>query len=134
MNKYIKVNYKVSEKIRNTVLNGVYMPKSKYDTKSCGDYYDEKWWKQLTDEQRKLVLEWVDKNLKPIKSINLRRSSYRLKHICENDVGFYVHNDVIKKAMAIKGYEIMPHYIDSYFIIDINWYFNISEKMNKEKK
>lgn len=133
MNKYIKINYKVSEKIRNTVLNGDYIPKSKYDTISCDDYYDEKWWNRLSEKERKLVLDWVDNNMKPIKSINLRRSSYQLKHICENDVGFYIHNDVIKKAMAIKGYEIMPHYIDSCFTISINWYFNISEKSLKGK-
>lgn len=121
MKKYQKINYKSSKKLRDDVLNGVYMPKTKWASFSCGYYYDEKWWKQLSEDEKESVLNWVDKNFTPIKSINLRHTSYGIKLSCEKDVGFYVHNDVIKKAMAIKGYEMMPNE-------RINWSFNISER------
>lgn len=125
---YIKIDYEYSERFKNKVLNGNTIPKWKYDNRCNENYYEEKWWKELNDTQKELILLWLDETFKPIKSINTRHTSYEIKHFCENEVGFYVNNDVIKKAMILKGYEIMPD--------RLNWFFNISEKfkLNKGKE
>lgn len=124
MNNYKKIDYEHSKEIRDKVLKGIHIPKPRFDRGLGEDYYTEMWWEQLTENEREAILNWVDENLKPIKLINLRHTSYGLKHLCEEDVGFYVHNDAMKKAMAIKGYEMEGR--------SINWNFNISEKSYKE--
>lgn len=56
-------------------------------------------------EHQPLIRKWIEENLSPnlIKRINYNFSSYRLKHTCENDLGFYVSNYDIKYHMAILG-------------------------------
>lgn len=85
----------------------------------CGYHYEEKNWQELNDEQRNKIIEWVRKKITPRIYINRNHSSYGLKHWCESDLGFYVSNDAMKKALILEGY-----------ICDtsrINWFFNISE-------
>ena len=52
------------------------------------------------------IQEWVENNLMPFmsrQSINERHSSYGLKHIAENELGFYVSNGDIKLALMEEG-------------------------------
>lgn len=86
----------------------------------CGEHYEEKNWKDLGKEKQEIVKKWVRENLIPRKTINHRHSSYGLKHTCENMVGFYVHNDVIKKALILEGFKANTK--------QLNWFFNIKEK------
>lgn len=51
-------------------------------------------------------------------------TSYGLKHLVENAVGFYVSNADLKKAMADCGYAHKPCDIGG----EINWVFKASQK------
>lgn len=51
-------------------------------------------------------------------------TSYGLKHIVENAVGFYVSNADLKKAMDECGYKHKPCEAQG----EINWIFNVSQK------
>lgn len=62
-----------------------------------------------------------------IKSVNVYRSSYGLKHIFANDKdGFYVCNGQFKGAMILAGFTVED-------ITELNWHFNVSEKSIKER-
>lgn len=55
-------------------------------------------------DNHELIREWIKIHL--TKSLNKKYTSYRIKHLCENDLGFYVSNADIKYNMAmlnIKG-------------------------------
>lgn len=76
----------------------------------------------LSQEEREILLEWIISQLRPIRTINTRISSYGLKHVFErNDRGFYVTNDQFKGAMIFVGYE-------PYEQTERNWIFKISKK------
>lgn len=90
-----------------------------------GYHYEEKDWKELNNEQRIKVIEWIREKFTPIKRINRNHSSYGIKHWCESDLGFYVSNNVIKKALILEGYKCDTS--------RINWFFNISEKCFKRR-
>lgn len=49
------------------------------------------------------ILEWIIKEIKPnlIKTINFKYTSYKIKHIAEGELGFYVDNEDIIKAMEL---------------------------------
>lgn len=55
------------------------------------------------------VVDWLKKNIQPIKTISKRRTSYGLKHFAEKDTG-YITNGVFIAAAIIAGYpyEIQP--------------------------
>ncbi len=53
---------------------------------------------------------WLLKNVAPIKTINRSRTSYGLKHIAENDIG-YITNGVFIAAAIIAGY---PYFMDNH--------------------
>lgn len=53
------------------------------------------------------------------------RTSYGLKHACESTVGFYIHNDAIKKAFLLEGYKAETG--------KINWFFNAKGEVSKAK-
>lgn len=63
--------------------------------------------------------EWIGQNLHPIKSINRARSSYGMKHIAEEEIG-YITNGVFIAAMLAHGYEM-----DAW---EPNPSFNVSER------
>ncbi len=79
----------------------------------------------LTDSRYVRLLNFINKNLRPIKTINYKTSSYGLKHIIEKRIGFYVSNADCKKAMTECGY-IHDHGDCR------NWRFNVSERSVKE--
>lgn len=49
------------------------------------------------------TVDWLRQNVEPVKTINSKRSSYGLKHIAEQDVG-YITNGVFIAAAIIAGY------------------------------
>ncbi len=71
------------------------------------------------------TINWLQLNIKPIKSLNSNRSSYGIKHIAEKDLG-YITNGVFIAAAIIAGY---PYKI----VFDSpNVSFGMSEKSFKE--
>lgn len=93
----------------------------------CGYHYEEKNWAECSESEKNDIRLWIRNNLTPITVINLKHTSYGLKHECEADLGFYVHNDAMKKAMLLEGYIARTG--------TINWCFNVSEKYwAREKK
>ena len=75
----------------------------------------------MSEEDRKTLLDWISCNLIPIKSFNTKHSSYRLKHILEADIGFYCTNGEFKGAMLESGYKVQNRN-------ELNWNFNVSAK------
>ena len=54
------------------------------------------------DDDYRTIKAWVDAELMPYmtrKSINIRYTSYGLKHIAQKEIGFYVSNGDIKLAL-----------------------------------
>ena len=91
----------------------------KYESPYCyikkGEYVE---WLQLSEEEKEILYQSIRDNLTPIKTINTRHSSYRLKHIFESKLGFYISNADLKKAMTECGYKHKSY--------GINWCFNVS--------
>lgn len=78
----------------------------------------------LTPGEQQRLIDWINRNLQPIKTFNTRRSSYGLKHIFESHGGFYVGNGAFKGAMIKCGYKVKDKN-------QLNWVFNVSEKSIK---
>lgn len=91
----------------------------------CGEHYLEENWAKYTEEEQMLIRKWIRFMFSKSEYINKHNSSYGLKHFCESDVGFYVHNDTIKKAFLLEGFTAKTG--------QINWFFNIKNKITKEK-
>ena len=91
----------------------------------CGYHYLEENWTRYTEEEQMMIRKWVRFMFSKSKYMNHSCASYSLKHSCESDVGFYVHNDAIKKAFILEGFRAETG--------RINWYFNRSGKVTKEK-
>ena len=90
-----------------------------------GEHYLEKNWTRYSKEEQLMIRKWIRFMFNHRKYINYKRTSYGLKHSCESDVGFYVHNDAIKKAFLLEGYKAETS--------KINWCFNISGKPTLKK-
>lgn len=81
------------------------------------------------NEQQKL-LEFIDVYIAPfmtLKNYNTNFTSYGLKHITEDILGFYVSNYQFKVAMAQRGFE--GKYEDR---SSINCYYKLSNKQYKK--
>lgn len=89
------------------------------------NHYEECNWQYLTPNKQLLIRKWVRFMFSKTKCINYHRTSYGLKHSCESDVGFYVHNDAMKKAFILEGFEAKTG--------RINWFFNTNNKITQEK-
>lgn len=75
----------------------------------------------LNDRRKAQLCEWISANLEPTKTINRRHTSYGLKHLAENRLGFYVSNDDMKAAMLACGFEAKQ-------VSELNCSYNISER------
>ena len=55
--------------------------------------------------KRELLLQWISRTMCPAVTVWKDATSYRLKHVAEDDLGFYVSNGEFKGAMRTSGYE-----------------------------
>lgn len=90
--------------------------------------------KQLKEVRAKLmanshevekVVNWLQENILPIKTINTKCGSYSLKHIAENALDCYVANGSLIAAALILGYEMKTEWGSP------NGYFGMSAKSIK---
>ena len=94
------------------------------DLNSPEDFYN------LNSEERDILTNWIRANLRPIKSVNKKHTSYGLKHYFERDKenkGFYITNGQFKGAMLECGFKPYQEW-------ELNWEFCISEKSITELK
>lgn len=82
---------------------------------------DDKLITNLSDDEQKLVLDWIHASFMPIKTVNKKHTSYGLKHLLQHETGLYLTNNQFKHAMLLSGY--YPEKPG-----DRNWRFRISEK------
>jgi hypothetical protein len=93
-----------------------------YDGRYCKlKYNSPEEFDDLPREKQDAIISWVEGNIPQRKTINHKISSYGLKHICEQAVGFYVSNGEMKGAMLKAGFVAGNRR-------RINWSFNISQK------
>lgn len=79
----------------------------------------------LSEEAEKELKELIARYLEKRATPNTLHSSYGLKHLFENILGYYVSNADAKKAMTECGFEHSPYGGQ-------NWYFNVTQKsLNK---
>lgn len=76
---------------------------------------------ELSKEEQKQVLDWIEENIIPRKTSYEGVSSYGLKHILTHDTGIYLTNNQFKHAMLLDGYEPVRTYM-------LNWHYCISKK------
>ena len=75
----------------------------------------------LTENKKDQVVAWICSNILPRKMPLYRFSSYRLKHLLQEDTNIYVTNDRFKEIMLLCGfYPVNAN--------DINWFYRISMK------
>ena len=75
----------------------------------------------LDEKEQKIVFKWIDDNIMPRKTELTSKTSYKIKHILENDTGIYLTNNQFKDAMMHCGYKpVRPN--------ELNWTFRISKK------
>lgn len=75
----------------------------------------------LNEEGEKILHDCIMHDVRKIKSINYRHTSYGMKHVIETCVNFYISNADLKKAMVECGFTATQ-------TDKINWHFNVSEK------
>lgn len=51
---------------------------------------------------------WINQNLSKCKTIRPARSSYKYKHICEQEINEYVSNEQFIAAMESLGFKSKP--------------------------
>ena len=84
-------------------------------------WIDDELLTDLPDEEQAAVMKWISDNIRAIRSVNDRHSSYGIKHILEHDTGIYLTNNQFKHGMMLGGYEpVDPS--------ELNWKYRISEK------
>lgn len=62
-----------------------------------------------------LLERWILINLRPVKAMNYRNSSYGMKHRAEWDLGCYVSDQEFTKAMKRLGYKAVKYKSRHYF-------------------
>lgn len=76
----------------------------------------------LPASETRILSKWIKLNILPIKSPNLKHTSYSLKHLFEHsECGFYITNGQFKGAMMARGFIPVNKR-------ELNWRFRISEK------
>ena len=82
---------------------------------------DEALLTELSKEEKQKVLNWIEENVSPRKTVYEGSSSYGLKHIQEHDTGIYLTNNQFKHAMLLAGFTPDKNYM-------LNWHYCISKK------
>lgn len=75
---------------------------------------------EINEEDLAPIESFINLYFEKQKKINLETSSYGLKHIIEDHLGFYVSNGQCIKAFINCGFKVKP--------VRINAYFNVSKK------
>ncbi|SRR6266550_67093 len=73
-------------------------------------------------EKQQKLLDWIKENVQPGEA---KYTSYRLKHVVEDDIDEYVNNGEMKGALLYAGYEPCKDTL-SY----LNWKFQVREIPN----
>lgn len=99
--------------------------RKKEDARETFELFDHpKGFYRLSREEQGILLDWC-KCLTKIKSINIRHSSYSLKHLFEySQGGFYITNGQFKGAMILAEFHVDDKW-------ELNWQFNVAEKSIK---
>lgn len=84
-------------------------------------YTDAQLLSSLSTHEYLSVLNWINDNIIPRKTMNPYHDSYEIKHLLQDDTGIYLTNNQFKDAMMICGY-----YPDDQN--DLNWNYCISQK------
>lgn len=87
--------------------NGMYSAKRL--RKENDEWQFERHGLRLNTEMISLVVDWLNKNIAPRKTINRRAGSYSMKHRAEIAIGHYIPNGFLIAAALICGY---PHRFD----------------------
>ncbi len=76
------------------------------------------------------TVQWLERNIQPIKSVNMKHSSYRLKHIAEvTSPNHYLYNGVFILAALALGYPAKIPKPNEYGIyLKPNVHFGMSER------
>lgn len=83
-------------------------------------------WRALTGLEQARILDFIHEHFRPTKRILYQHpTSYRLKHLIEAGVGFYVSNQQAKIGMLIAGFDISD-------MCELNPVFNLSLKSYHE--
>ncbi len=84
-------------------------------------WLDDKLITDIDEKEQKIVFKWIDENIMPRQTELTSKTSYKIKHILQNDTGIYLTNNQFKDAMMYCGYTpVRPN--------EINWTFRISKK------
>lgn len=84
-------------------------------------YIDDALITSHSEEEIKLVCDWINSNIIPRKTPNYDKTSYGLKHKLHDDIGIYLTNNEFKDAMLMCGYKpVNPN--------ELNWNYCISKK------
>lgn len=74
-----------------------------------------------SQDEMKLVLNWIEENIHPRKTPLLDHTSYGIKHILEHDTKIYLTNNEFKDAMLMCDYKpVDPD--------ELNWCYCISKR------
>lgn len=74
----------------------------------------------LSSDKRRIVHEWIRDTFNPIKTYNVKHSTYSLKELLERKTGIYLTNNQMKDALLNMGYICQNEH-------KINWLVNVSE-------
>ncbi|MGE7667383.1 hypothetical protein ACQKMN_16915 [Ureibacillus composti] len=86
-------------------------------------------YEKLSENQKAKLQHWIDRYIKPhqVKKYNPYHSSYGLKHLFEQQGGFYITNGQLKGAMLAAGLEPETY-------SKRNWIFKIGKRAGTIKK
>lgn len=90
-------------------------------------YIDDGLITDISEDEQKIVFNWIKENIEPRKRALSKRTSYGIKHILERDTGIYLTNNQFKDAMMLSGYT--PIHANA-----LNWIFKISSNFKAFKR
>lgn len=93
----------------------------------------------LTEEEKQMIFDWIDRRLVKSKYFNYRLSAYVLKNRFRQDGGFFITTHILKTAMELKGYATRPATTMSEMMLKgndevENYVFTVARYLKKDKK
>lgn len=80
----------------------------------------------LTEEQRQILFDWINKRLTKTKNTCYTRTAYGLKHLFESETGIYITSWIFRDAMKAKGFKVKQ-------VSKENYCFNISKHLRERR-